>query len=77
MLILGRRVGETICIGDKIEVTILCKKNAQVRIGINAPDNVPVHRQEVYQQIHGTTGSQSKEADVDAAWKQRELEARR
>lgn len=74
MLILGRRVGETICIGDDIEITILCKKSAQVRIGINAPPEVSVHRQEVYEQIHGTTGSQSKEADVDAAWKQRQLE---
>ena len=51
MLILTRRPGETICIGDDIEVTILSQRGDQYRVGIMAPKEVPVHRQEVYQRI--------------------------
>ena len=51
MLILTRRVGETIMIGDDISLTVLGVKGNQVRIGVNAPKEVSVHRQEIYDRI--------------------------
>ena len=51
MLILTRRVGEKLMIGDAIQVTILGIKGAQVRIGIKAPPEVAVHRAEIYEKI--------------------------
>ena len=54
MLILSRRVDETICIGDDIRVTILGIRGNQIRLGVDAPKEVKVHREEVYQRIqHG------------------------
>jgi carbon storage regulator len=51
MLILTRRVGETLMIGNDVTVTVLSIKGSQVRLGINAPKDVAVHREEVYERV--------------------------
>jgi len=53
MLILTRRIGESVVIGDKISVTVLGVKGNQVRLGVNAPRDVSVHREEIYAKIQG------------------------
>ena len=53
MLILTRRVGEVLMIGDEVAVTVLSIKGNQVRIGVRAPKHVTVHREEIYERIHG------------------------
>ena len=53
MLILTRRVGETLMVGDEVTVTVLGVKGNQVRLGVNAPKHVAVHREEIYNRIQG------------------------
>ncbi|WP_281686410.1 carbon storage regulator CsrA [Pseudomonas citronellolis] len=59
MLILTRRTGETIHIGDNIVITVLGQQNGQVRIGVSAPKEVPVHRDEVLRRIRAGEGMKS------------------
>ena len=51
MLILTRRVGETIMVGDDVTITVLGVKGNQIRLGINAPREIAVHREEIYERI--------------------------
>lgn len=64
MLILTRRVGESLMVGDDIKVTFLGIKGNQVRLGVNAPRDVAVHREEVYNRIQEDLGIKS-EGDVE------------
>lgn len=51
MLILTRRIGETIVVDDDIQITVLAVKGNQVRLGIKAPDHIAVHREEIYERL--------------------------
>jgi carbon storage regulator len=71
MLILSRRTGEAVIIGDEISVRVLSINGNQVRIGVNAPTDVPVHREEIYERIkqertesQGTASRGERSADV-------------
>ena len=59
MLILTRRVGETLMIGDNVSVTVLRVKGNQVRLGVNAPKDVSVHREEIFERIQNEVDESS------------------
>lgn len=68
MLILTRRVGETLMVGDEVTVTVLGVKGNQVRLGVNAPKEVAVHREEIYERIKREQGDPAVDDDgVDPA----------
>ena len=62
MLILTRRVGETVMIGNEVTVTVLGVKGNQVRVGVNAPKDVAVHREEIYERIKREGEQESRSA---------------
>ena len=65
MLILTRRVGETLVIGDDIRITVLGARGNQVRMGVNVPKNVAVHREEIYQRIQSEKDSSQPISEFD------------
>jgi carbon storage regulator len=67
MLILTRRVGETVMIGDEVTVTVLGVKGNQVRVGINAPKTVPVHREEIFERIKREQQGEPNESNTSDA----------
>jgi carbon storage regulator len=62
MLILTRRVGETLMVGDEVTVTVLGVKGNQVRLGVNAPKDVAVHREEIYLRIQNEKAADSEQS---------------
>lgn len=65
MLILTRKVGETLMVGDDVTITVLGVKGSQVRIGINAPNDIAVHREEIYNKIQAELNKSSDNVEVD------------
>jgi len=65
MLILTRRIGETLMVGDDVTITVLGVKGNQVRIGVNAPKDVAVHREEIYQRIQQEKTGEDSDSDSE------------
>lgn len=68
MLILTRRVGESLIVGDDVTLTVLGVKGNQVRIGVNAPKEVSVHREEIYQRIQREKNGESNPSAANGAY---------
>ena len=66
MLILTRRISESVIIGDNVKITVLGVKGNQVRLGIDAPKDVSVHREEIYQRIQQEKFGETVKAEVEA-----------
>ena len=64
MLILTRRIGETLMVGDDVTITVLGVKGNQVRIGVNAPKDVAVHREEIYERIQNEKAGNGRENET-------------
>lgn len=67
MLILTRRVGESVMIGEEVTVTVLGVKGNQVRLGVNAPKSVTVHREEIYDRIKAEQSGAGKDAHTNGS----------
>lgn len=61
MLVLTRKIGESLIIGDDVEITVLSVRGNQVKLGVNAPKEIAVHRQEIYERIKAAEDSNSVE----------------
>ena len=61
MLILTRKIGESLILGDDVEITVLSVRGNQVKLGVNAPKEIAVHRQEIYERIKAAEDSNSVE----------------
>ena len=61
MLILTRKIGESLIMGDDVEITVLSVRGNQVKLGVNAPKEIAVHRQEIYERIKAAEDSNSVE----------------
>ncbi len=66
MLVLSRKKNESIIINDRIKVTVVEIRGDKVRLGIEAPREVPIHRSEVYEAIHGSTAAKDSNSDISA-----------
>ena len=65
MLILTRRIGESLMVGDEVEIIVLGVKGNQVRMGINAPKTIPVHRKEIFNRIKDEENPEATETAID------------
>jgi carbon storage regulator len=70
MLVLNRRKGERICIGSAIEIVVLSIRGSQVQLGLSAPRDVPIHRQELRRRIEETDGPHAQEQPITGGGRQ-------
>lgn len=67
MLVLARKVGQSIVVNDNVEILVIEVRGDQVRLGIEAPKSIPVHRKELLEQIRAENKRAAEEADIDVA----------